>query len=625
MKREYTWEMFKNVLIRYNKYRFFKSKLEIMKYADSNDMGYEIVNNIPYLVDLPYLLSDAMPFFDIQKELIDTYEIGKKLKLSLNKIIENAVPIVERYKQQEDEKQNKELEKEQQRIKALEEYQLSEQELQQKQAMEQLQKHFIDEETFHSFLSEVFQNILSQPTNATTFFTNYQNILEQYELKGLYKPDEELQKLFIGEWNRIMQELPNRKISEIKAEVDIINFCDSQISCFQNDFINPTLYEQFRLETIEEVYDLYKTENIPFNSNETQEYVKRIAVIFTKYQDKNEKLGTMLIGYLVAFGELAAGVKSQKECDDLLKLSFNILKEDLNVIDIQEVIANKYQGVKVLIPIWLSRIDEITNLDNEPSIKEKISSSINFSLADAKINYSLYSIDFGKDIRNECFRLFIQYESFQLYRQGKLKNQTLEGALFEMKEYSEALLKPSPALIDYDELFSDKMEEIEKEGKVIYVEKELPKISWRGTKRQLYDLFLALHQKGWVKEINFELIERYFENAEDIGEYKDITKPSKFKGIKPNPKPKDCDKEIEDKIIWLGTQKNLAEFFVMLNRQKWIKEIPTNLVMNYFSKSNTLKKVMQKTKDKDITTVNESYPKIYTPNYIQKFDNLPKC
>jgi hypothetical protein len=58
------------------------------------------------------------------------------------------------------------------------------------------------------------------------------------------------------------------------------------------------------------------------------------------------------------------------------------------------------------------------------------------------------------------------------------------------------------------------------------VKKELRKISWKGTQKELAELFVELKNKGWISEIEPNLIQEYFKESKTI---KQVLKPSKDK------------------------------------------------------------------------------------------------
>ena len=52
------------------------------------------------------------------------------------------------------------------------------------------------------------------------------------------------------------------------------------------------------------------------------------------------------------------------------------------------------------------------------------------------------------------------------------------------------------------------------------------KIKWMGTQKELGELFIELSRKGWIDEINSDLIQNYFSDSNTI---KQVLKPSKDK------------------------------------------------------------------------------------------------
>jgi hypothetical protein len=78
------------------------------------------------------------------------------------------------------------------------------------------------------------------------------------------------------------------------------------------------------------------------------------------------------------------------------------------------------------------------------------------------------------------------------------------------------------------------------------------------------------------------------------------------------------DMELE-KIEWQGTQKELAELFVELHKKGWIKEVNSNLIERYFTKSDTVKQILKPSEDKMGT---KNYDGIYTKAYKPKFKSI---
>jgi hypothetical protein len=113
----------------------------------------------------------------------------------------------------------------------------------------------------------------------------------------------------------------------------------------------------------------------------------------------------------------------------------------------------------------------------------------------------------------------------------------------------------------------------------------------------LHYLFNYLYYKGVLKDI--------FEVNQEINE---VTNESK------------SDMKEFEKIEWQGTQKELAELFVELKEKGFIPEIPTKLIKQYFTKSNTIEQVLKP--NQDPKTKDNTYEGIYTPAYKPRFDGI---
>lgn len=148
--------------------------------------------------------------------------------------------------------------------------------------------------------------------------------------------------------------------------------------------------------------------------------------------------------------------------------------------------------------------------------------------------------------------------------------------------------------------------------------RELPKIEWLGTSQQLSALFAELFKKNWIKEIDYSLIERYFENADNLA----TKKPSEnhaFSGIKVNPKVIEVAK-LDGQINWIGTQKQLGELFITLFQKHWISEIQHDLIKIYFTHAASFKEILRPTYCKDDKY--DKYSLVFTPNYKPKFEKI---
>lgn len=74
------------------------------------------------------------------------------------------------------------------------------------------------------------------------------------------------------------------------------------------------------------------------------------------------------------------------------------------------------------------------------------------------------------------------------------------------------------------------------------------------------------------------------------------------------------------KIEWLGSQKELAELFLELKRKGFVAEIPTQLIKQYFTKSDTIEQVLKPSQDPK--TKENTYEGIYTKAYRPHFDTI---
>jgi len=83
-------------------------------------------------------------------------------------------------------------------------------------------------------------------------------------------------------------------------------------------------------------------------------------------------------------------------------------------------------------------------------------------------------------------------------------------------------------------------------------------------------------------------------------------------------KPENEQKTITfDKIEWLGTQKELAELFIELKKNEWIKEFKYSAIKACFTKSKTIHQVLKPITDPK--TKEETFEIVYTTKYDPKF------
>lgn len=80
-------------------------------------------------------------------------------------------------------------------------------------------------------------------------------------------------------------------------------------------------------------------------------------------------------------------------------------------------------------------------------------------------------------------------------------------------------------------------------------------------------------------------------------------------------------KKTYNKIVWNGSQKQLAELFVILRERGWIGDINATAIQQCFTNSDTIGQVIKPGFAKGIA----NYEQIYTPKYVEQFDNIKEC
>jgi hypothetical protein len=100
-------------------------------------------------------------------------------------------------------------------------------------------------------------------------------------------------------------------------------------------------------------------------------------------------------------------------------------------------------------------------------------------------------------------------------------------------------------------------------------------------------------------------------------------------GFKSSGDSNDIGFDIENKINWLGTQKELGELFVELLQKGWIAEINAKKIQALFSKSNTISQVIKPSgqlipDEQGNKKLENQYEQIYTAKYQPKFDTIRK-
>ena len=75
-----------------------------------------------------------------------------------------------------------------------------------------------------------------------------------------------------------------------------------------------------------------------------------------------------------------------------------------------------------------------------------------------------------------------------------------------------------------------------------------------------------------------------------------------------------------EQFEWLGTQKQLAELFLELERKRWIREKNVKLIKSYFTKSDTIHQTLKP--DHDTATGENRYLGIYGTRYKPAFKEI---
>jgi hypothetical protein len=91
----------------------------------------------------------------------------------------------------------------------------------------------------------------------------------------------------------------------------------------------------------------------------------------------------------------------------------------------------------------------------------------------------------------------------------------------------------------------------------------------------------------------------------------------------------EIERNVENKINWLGTQKELGELFVELLQKGWINELNAKKIQALFSKSNTISQVIKPSQqlipdEQGNKKIENQYEQIYTAKYQPKFDTIRK-
>ncbi len=103
----------------------------------------------------------------------------------------------------------------------------------------------------------------------------------------------------------------------------------------------------------------------------------------------------------------------------------------------------------------------------------------------------------------------------------EFKKLTFRAAILELIPYDpKAMLNENQFNNDFStakRLIKQLIEDFNSEIEIpLLSENNLPKIEWNGTQKELAELFIELKRKGWVSEIEGNLIQNYFSGAKTI-------------------------------------------------------------------------------------------------------------
>lgn len=89
-----------------------------------------------------------------------------------------------------------------------------------------------------------------------------------------------------------------------------------------------------------------------------------------------------------------------------------------------------------------------------------------------------------------------------------------------------------------------------------------------------------------------------------------------------NPPP-EIENAVINKMVWKGTQKQLAELFVELENKGWIENIEKNTVEKAFTNTKSIRQYLKPAQSKANKKV--TYENLYGPKYEKVFDNINHC
>lgn len=128
--------------------------------------------------------------------------------------------------------------------------------------------------------------------------------------------------------------------------------------------------------------------------------------------------------------------------------------------------------------------------------------------------------------------------------------------------------------------------------------------------------FLNYHFKEYKGDFTTYLNDTLLEHKELFSE-NTVFKAKEWMKELPISKPQ-SNKNLQ--MEWLGTQGQLAELFVELQRKGYIKVIEANKIKNAFTKSKTIQQILKPSVDK--YTYESTFEHIFTKKYKPKFEKI---
>lgn len=282
-------------------------KQQVLKDALIAQSGEFNILKIPYVFDLVHLTDEFIPYIESHQALINTYEVYAKLGCNIDEIIKLCLPILEKEKQIEEERQASMI------------YVTTNSEpfVEEKPAFEIYKPFFVNEEMYESYIKEWIWGEESRNLTQEKFTLRGIDLLEKYYNEGLFDINS-----FVSSYGNIIISADKTEYSE-EQDSEMI---DKQFSLYKA-FLNEELYDCFKAEMV----DLIKNEIIPIATSDNIAevffyYSRKEIIILHKYIDLND---------IETQGEPAKEVEISMEETDRFPI------EETNELDADDIIIDK--------------------------------------------------------------------------------------------------------------------------------------------------------------------------------------------------------------------------------------------------------------------------------------------